>query len=48
MSCHLYGVLIHMVLCCVLERLTVSYSRSGGPGGQHVNKGYHSLILNEK
>uniref|UniRef100_A0A3Q0SPZ4 Large ribosomal subunit protein mL62 n=1 Tax=Amphilophus citrinellus TaxID=61819 RepID=A0A3Q0SPZ4_AMPCI len=36
--CHLYVALIHMVFCWVLERLTVSYSRSSGPGGQHVNK----------
>lgn len=24
---------------CLIDRLTVSYSRSSGPGGQHVNKG---------
>lgn len=32
-----------IVVYAVVERLTVTYSRSSGPGGQHVNKGEYSV-----
>ena len=31
--------IVRLFILFVLERLTVAYSRSSGPGGQNVNKG---------
>lgn len=36
----LYHVSWYFLFNWILDRLTVSYSRSSGPGGQHVNKGW--------